>query len=334
MNTLGHGSGGWRRRDFRFARFTYVVLLVGATLWMTSVAVNGYPADDSTTKEEFESLVARLCNLEGTADERARGPRPKVTRQWDETFRELQALTPDSVKSVLIPALDDPNPYARCCAATLLGLARDKRGVDPLIAALKDPDGNVRCCAALALGRIGDQRAAPPLIEALGHDDTRKRSGFRWQVEEALGYLKDPRAIEPLLEVLLAGKDSGTCYVGAPRIVYVFKREPFENASDCPPATALAQIGAPAVEGLIEALSRVEPHVRKDIAVALGNIGDPRAVGPLRKLLLDDTAPPVREAASEALRRIEEREIRRNAARDLCLIPTIKWLSKPQVEIA
>jgi HEAT repeat protein len=54
------------------------------------------------------------------------------------------------------------------------------------------------------------------------------------------------------------------------------------------------------LRGLIDALSYPNPAVRRDAAIALGKIGDVRAVEPL-KILLIDRSEDVRVAAAQAL---------------------------------
>ena len=109
---------------------------------------------------------------------------------------------------------------------------REKRNVQGLIFALKHKDPAVQYDAAEALGDLRDARAVGPLITALKNDEL---SGVRWKAAEAL-----------------------------------------------------SKIGAPAVEALIGALQHHDDDVRWKAAIALGEIGDPRAVGPLIALLCDE----------------------------------------------
>ncbi len=58
-----------------------------------------------------------------------------------------------------------------------------------------------------------------------------------------------------------------------------------------------------AVPGLVSLLGHENPTIRGDAANALGIIGDPSSLGPLRNLASDDN-PSVREIAREAVREI------------------------------
>jgi HEAT repeat protein len=87
----------------------------------------------------------------------------------------------------------------------------------------------------------------------------------RWQAAQALGDLRDARAIAPLIEAL---NDSNQWV----RIVA---------------AEALGQIGDPsATAALIFALNDMSIWVRRASVVALGQIGDSRAISPLTERLL------------------------------------------------
>lgn len=63
------------------------------------------------------------------------------------------------------------------------------------IEALRNEDPNVRWEAARALGVIRDPRAVEPLIAALGDRDP----DVRRKAALSLGKIRDPKAVEPLL---------------------------------------------------------------------------------------------------------------------------------------
>jgi HEAT repeat protein len=132
-----------------------------------------------------------------------------------------------------------------------------------LIKALRDKNETVRSKAAEALGYLGDMKAFEPLIEALQD----KNETVRSKAAEALGYLGDMRAFEPLIEAL---KD---------------KNDTVRSAA----AVALGHLGDKrAFEPLIKALQDKDDHVRPSAAYALGHLGDKRAFEPLIKALHDE----------------------------------------------
>ncbi len=105
----------------------------------------------------------------------------------------------------------------------------------------------------------------PALLNVLAHGELDQR----YLAIDALGLLRDPRAIELLVESLQSDAYSGLRWKAA---------------------EALARIGTPAVGPLITLLDDPDDDVRWKVAIALGEIGDPRAVAPLIARLSDPDA--------------------------------------------
>lgn len=63
---------------------------------------------------------------------------------------------------------------------------------------MRDKDWHVRWNAAIALGNLKDPRGLQPLIETLGDRDYRPR----WMAAEAFGKIGDPRAVNALENAL------------------------------------------------------------------------------------------------------------------------------------
>jgi HEAT repeat protein len=108
----------------------------------------------------------------------------------------LGAIKNVSSLGSLIDALKDNNQNIRLEAAMAIGSISDVRGIGPLMGALNDIDGAVRREAAWGLVKIGEP-ATDFLINEL-----EKSPVHRWELVWALGEIKDPRAIEPLIEAL------------------------------------------------------------------------------------------------------------------------------------
>jgi len=102
----------------------------------------------------------------------------------------------------------------------------------------------------------------PGLVRALGHKDP----GVQYAAAEALGELREPSAVPPLMDLLAADRYSGVRWKAA---------------------EALARIGEPAVVPLVGALHHPDEDVRWKAAIALGEIGDDRAIPHLIELLGD-----------------------------------------------
>lgn len=169
---------------------------------------------------------------------------------------------PRAVEPLAHTISHDKDELTRQKAAEALGKIRDKRASEALLLALKDPDSEVQRLATNALARIGDP-VVGPLIQALSNESRWVKGG----AADALGQIRDPRAVEPLLYVLSTDTDR---WVRAEA------------------AKALGKIGDPrAVEPLIHILP-TDAHVGSSVAIALAEIGDKRAVEPLIRIL-DDT---------------------------------------------
>jgi len=175
------------------------------------------------------------------------------------------------------------------------------RDVEGLINALKFKDCNIRKEAATALKKIGDNRALFSLIHVLKYEDWHESyavmGSVRETAAEALGLLRDKKAVEPLIEAL-NDKDEEVRWKASWALGHIGDKravEPLTNLLNDErwqvrrfAASALGKIGdGQGVESLIQALNDDEWHVRKYAVDALGNIGDERAVNPLIKVLSD-----------------------------------------------
>ncbi len=157
-----------------------------------------------------------------------------------------------------------------------------KPAVKPLIVRLRDNDALVRRNAVEALGEIKDPRAVGPLIDMLKDTD----SLIRRHAVKALGRIKDLRAVMPLIEVLNDKNEESHVRMSA--------------------AEALGWIAEPdAIEPLVCALKDSYWNVRSQAAIALGRIADLRAVEPLISALHDEDAL-VRGYVVDALGEIDD----------------------------
>jgi len=188
----------------------------------------------------------------------------------------------------LIAVMKDTNDLVLMKAAGALGEIKDPSAVEPLIAVMKGPDSMVGTSVAQALAKLGAP-AVDPLIALLKDSGSSSAaSAVANQIRQmnavrALGEIKDPRAVEPLIVTL---------------------RDTFFNLR-VSAATALGEIKDPrAVGPLVAAMKDTDLRVRKAASGALGEIGLP-AVGPL-VAALKDADPAVRQSASEALGRIKD----------------------------
>lgn len=239
----------------------------------------------------------------------------------------------------LLGALKSDDYDIRRAAAQSLERIGDNQALDRLLLVLRDDDFDMRRAAAEALGQLGSERSIGPLVTALGDKEERVRwaaaralekiggshavdgllgllegSGEREHVIEVLGEIGDARAVEALLDLLLA--DSIDVRV---RAVYALGKLGDVSAVDGLLAALkdhvqvrraalralLAIRDVRAVDKLLLALTDEDPSVRWAVAETLGEIGDKRAVGSLLRVLGDE-AFEGRQIAAVALGKIAD----------------------------
>lgn len=249
-------------------------------------------------------------------------PKIDVRLSATEALGEIQDFL---VVEPLSLALKDRDWHVRMAAVKALSHIKDARVVEPLIATLDDVSSDVTSAAKAALHDVNNVivvhlltkrltdvnspiyqhlRAAdtlaefgPPSLKPLITGLSDKDQSVRFSAAEALGQIKDPRAVEMLLDTM--------------------KKDSYSRIAT---AKALVEIGNLSVEGLIRALQeesqkekvitdgRVRVRIMNrdeidfcvHIVRALGQIGDRRAVDPLISALGDEYEE-VREAAADAL---------------------------------
>ncbi|MBA3870958.1 MAG: HEAT repeat domain-containing protein, partial [Anaerolineae bacterium] len=92
----------------------------------------------------------------------------------------------------------------RLQAVEALGYTRNTGAISPLVDAMEhDSDNGVKAAAAQSLGIIGNILATPFLVEVLQSEmRSPSEAKVRWMSAEALSFIADPSAIDPLLEAL------------------------------------------------------------------------------------------------------------------------------------
>ncbi|MBN2123140.1 MAG: HEAT repeat domain-containing protein, partial [Deltaproteobacteria bacterium] len=158
----------------------------------------------------------------------------------------------------LLARAEDENPAIRRQALEGMAELQDPRVLPTLMRFLGDRDMSLHEAARGGLLRAGD-----PGIEALVGAFREADSSFRSVLAETLGGTADPRAVKVLI---------GRLGDEAPAVSWSAGR-------------SLMRIGRPAVEGLIQALGSGDLSLRRRAAEILGEVRDPRAVGPLIMLL-------------------------------------------------
>lgn len=215
---------------------------------------------------------------------------------------------------------------------------------------LSADDPLVRRDAAKALGELGDRAAIPALVEALRRrsryaaDESQPEHVSRAAAAVALGKIGDPAAADALLEVISDPFNLGTAASTAlgrlrpPPIDRIVAAT--QDANKWRRARAAMALGEIGDRSTFEAIANLtldsHEHVRRAAAAALDKLRDPRAIGPLLRLLenpgetsfvrsyaamalgglKDASATPTLLAATDS----SDALLRRAAARALCRI--------------
>ncbi|MFQ5769484.1 MAG: HEAT repeat domain-containing protein, partial [bacterium] len=281
----------------------------------------------------------------------------------------------------LIENLKDENPIVRIRAAESLGEIKDSRAVEPLIFALSDVDLNVQTKAAEALVNIG-KPAIKPLIASLNNKNLyiRYQSKFilnqidpNWRQSkaakisvldfitalkdedpgvrvgsvEALGELKDPRAIESLVKVLMdensyvlkaaakaleqidpSWRESAAAINVVPEFYTALKDRNLDVQQRA--EKALTKIGNSDIKILIAKLKQRDPSIRKSAVLELSKksyelewLKDTLAVEVLITSLADKDSE-IRKSAALVLGKIKASDI---------VVPLIEALKDTNIEV-
>ncbi len=162
----------------------------------------------------------------------------------------------------LVSLLQDREESVRTAAAEAIALVGplDQAATDTLAEGLVSPDNVVRAQTAQALGTIGAaaEEAAPALVEAMADRNDRVRA----QAVEALGKIGEPAAAAAVPGLVRALRDQ-------------------DNWVSAKAAEALGQMGESddaTIAALVRTLGHLNPEVRRNAALALGNLGGNGAV--------------------------------------------------------
>ena len=200
--------------------------------------------------------------------------RPLLENGRASTYDALNKLSKKTVKPFR-EALKSKNSLARKLAATFVGIEGSSDDALLLLPLLHDEDVQVRMGAVRALGRLRNPRAVRPLVEVL--EDP--QPGLRMVAAEALNAFGDEQALEPLLR---AAKDENLLV----RMAAV---------------SSLPAIDDPRVaDAIIDALLDTHPKIRER-AVVLLRLVDLPAKSRLWIACLKDAASGVRLAAAQEL---------------------------------
>lgn len=233
-----------------------------------------------------------------------------------EQAKVLRRMSDPGAVTPLITGLNDENALVRTTCAEALGGIGKERAIRPLFEAMGDRDAHVRTAAASALVEIGTPRAFKKLLDGLRSDDPtiheaakvlgklRKPADpqvvdiliaaledrderVQVTVAKALGSLRDPRAVTPLISQL------GSPHASVHRQV----RRALDRIDS---SWAESDAARRVVPELLAAMEEGDAALRKRVLETFRLIKDERAVGALAGAL-GDAKVGARAAAAQAL---------------------------------
>ncbi len=222
--------------------------------------------------------------------------------------------------------LADENQLVRLAAAFATYRCGDRNSAGLLVSALNDhPNENVRAEAAHLLGLLEEPLALPRLRTAQRLPANERSNKVLIQIYTAMARLGDQQALYQLIDYYSQGDPTsrilslqGLAELGPPeaRQALELRMSPEEDylVNRLIAARGLAKLGSKA--GFELALKSAtyaannpdDPdegvRIRVNAALALGAVGDPRALGVLRQLAVEENDPRVQVAACFAICRI------------------------------
>jgi HEAT repeat protein len=235
----------------------------------------------------------------------------------------------------MLASLDDPAPEVRTEALANLLDTPDPTAVDAVGQRLRDPETKVRSMALKVLQAIEDDRVLPYLLDGARDPSREVRDAARAAllghssgsvVELLLRALKFPThrraaadllvqlgevATDRLLTALKGATPEMRRAIGEILVASDSVGRLMNDLSDRSPAKrlrAVEGIGAmgaiEAVDALVSRLDDPDAEVRTTTAKVLGELGDPRAIEPLKRAFIADPDMDVVAAIEPALRRL------------------------------
>lgn len=216
----------------------------------------------------------------------------------------------------------------RADALRELGQSGDVRAYDWLVADLDHNELQIRQAAAVGLGDLGDPRSVPLLVSLLDDDSMVLRKAALL----GLGKIKDPRSIKPLL--LFGLNDPQMKFLASEAIIGMGQDavqsliELLDEQELGIVLEAIVLLGrikdSRARRALMMVIDARQPLLQCHAIEALGQIGDPKSIGPLARLLKSPDAN-IRATAAGALSKM--------ASNKNVVAPLVQALNDPDEDV-
>lgn len=218
--------------------------------------------------------------------------------------------------SALLDLLKEDDQVARAAAVYVLGKVGGL-DVPALLAALVSPVRAMRSGVSKAVGELGPALAQPEVLAALMQGLQDEDHRVRTRAAQALGKLEAVDAI-PALEQCLLKDSARRVRWRAAEALRVLDARTAQSAFIAAMTDAYSSVRLECIRALAswkvsesiphiaEALQDEIRRVRRAAAKALGDLGDYRALAPLRDVLWQDPEESVRLAATRALGQLRQ----------------------------
>lgn len=160
-----------------------------------------------------------------------------------------------------------------------------EQAIDSLIACLSSREENVVCAAANLLKNLHATRAVPALLETL----FRLRNAFLWPISSALIELGDTTLVDEILPRL-----SEITRGNLTSVLYILQYFPNKNAVE----PLLAMLNSQIADG-------IDTNIQMQVVRLLGQLGDTRALEPLRAMHRQTGPGPLHNVLTSNLRLLE-----------------------------
>jgi HEAT repeat protein len=246
--------------------------------WVSRHAIQALGGMDNPKALEHLTLIMNDPKVDKATQLEAGKAIEKARKRIDKEFQSQFRREPiEQVWNATVPVIRGEVEITSVRASGItrkyVDLLYHNKDVDRLIKLLKYDDPRIVCDVVHYLGRARDSRATEPLLELLDEKNAPKGGenleNREWQLNhlrfltvEALGWIGNPKAVEPLIKVLLEDEDVSIRFWAAislgrirdPRAVPALKQATYHDYSAVRHHSmeALAKIATP------EALSHLE----------------------------------------------------------------------------
>ncbi len=231
------------------------------------------------------------------------------------TSISLQEIGEPAVEP-LLEAFRKGNANVRCIAGIALAKIKDPAAVQGLIGMLNDGDRQLREDVLMHIGDAQDPCVIMPLLRVV--ENAEEDVNIRNAALIGLWFVPDARAIAPLKWILLSEKENVLVINAGGLLGRIPGPEPLGILIDCLKNNKDSVRRMGAVNGLgdvkearayalvVAALDDADSDIRWQAARSLGFRGEVKALASLKKVADAVPRENVREAALEAIKRIEE----------------------------